>query len=147
MKSDYLKYWRVVRFYYTKKYDLRIEELELLLFLYSEQYFTKDKLREFNSICSWDKKRVDRMMERGWMQIFRPNTNRKKRLYKLTIKAKTLVKKLYQKLEGEEIPTGAGNQFFRKKVSYADHMYKNMILNMNNYVKNKNEEEDFITDL
>jgi DNA-binding MarR family transcriptional regulator len=143
MKSDYLKYWRVVRFYYTKKYKLRIEELELLLFLYSEQYFTKDKLREFNSICSWDKRRVDKMLEQGWIQIFRPNTNRRKRLYKLSVKAKQLVTSLYKRLEGDEIPTGPNNQFFRKKVSYADHMYKNMILKMNEYVKTKDDANDW----
>lgn len=143
MKSDYLKYWRVVRFYYTKKYKLRIEELELLLFLYSEQYFTKDKLKEFNSICSWDKRRVDKMLEQGWLQIFRPNTNRRKRLYKLSVKAKQLVTSLYKRLEGEEIPTGPNNQFFKKKVSYADYHYRNMITKMNEYVKTKDDANDW----
>ena len=144
MKSDYLKYWRVVRFYHTKKYKLRIDELELLLFLYSEQYFTKDKLKEFNSICSWDKKRIDKLLQEGWIQIFRPNTNRVKRLYKLSVRAKQMVTRLYKILEGEEIPTGPNNQLFKKKVSYADYMYKNMIVKMNEYIKTKDDANDWL---
>ena len=144
MKSDYLKYWRIVRFYHTKKHNLRIEELELLLFLYSEQYFTKDKLKEFNSICSWDKKRVDKLMDNGWIQIFRPNTNRVKRLYKLSIKAKQMITRLYKILDGEEIPTGPNNRLFKKKLSYADYMYKNMIVNMNEYIRTKDDANDWL---
>jgi hypothetical protein len=41
--NDYLKYWRVIRYYIKNKYGLTQADLDILLFLYSEQYFTKDK--------------------------------------------------------------------------------------------------------
>ena len=41
-KSNYLKHWRTVKFYIKAKYELSEAELELILFLYSEGYFTKE---------------------------------------------------------------------------------------------------------
>ena len=41
--KDYLKYWRVVRYFIKAKYGLSQADLDILLFLYSEKYFSKDK--------------------------------------------------------------------------------------------------------
>ena len=37
-QDDYLKYWRVIRYYTLQKYKLKTAELEMLLFLRSEKY-------------------------------------------------------------------------------------------------------------
>ena len=50
MQSDYLKYWRVVRYFIKAKYKLTQEDLDMLLFLYSEKYFDKSKFKEFNNL-------------------------------------------------------------------------------------------------
>jgi len=50
--SDYLKYWRVIRYWVKAKYNIGTPELELLLFLYSEQMFTKSRFQEFETIMS-----------------------------------------------------------------------------------------------
>ena len=42
-KNDYLKYWRVIRYFVKAKYGLSTADLEVLLFLYSEKYFGKGK--------------------------------------------------------------------------------------------------------
>ena len=52
MKSDYLKYWRVVRQFIKVKHNLTQADLDILLFLKSEQYFSKDKFKEFDELIS-----------------------------------------------------------------------------------------------
>jgi len=43
-QEDYLKYWRVIRYYILRKNNLKPAELETLIFLRSEKYFTKNDL-------------------------------------------------------------------------------------------------------
>jgi len=69
--SNYLKYWRVIRQWIKTKYGVGEVELELLLFLYSEGYFNKDKFQEFNSLLSWDKKRFSNLLRDGWIESSR----------------------------------------------------------------------------
>jgi hypothetical protein len=74
MKSnfdDYLKYWRVIRQYIKARYELSQADLDMLLFLYSEGYFGKDKFREFAQLVSWDVNRFDRLLTQGWIENFR----------------------------------------------------------------------------
>ena len=49
MQNDYLKYWRVVRYIIKIKYGISTGELDMLLFLYSEKYFGKEKFKEFQN--------------------------------------------------------------------------------------------------
>lgn len=58
MKSDYLKYWRVIRNYVKVKYKLSQSDLDMLLFLYSESYFDRQKFKEFNAVLGWEKDKV-----------------------------------------------------------------------------------------
>ena len=46
-KSDYLKYWRVIRYFVKAKYGLSTVELDMLLFLYSEDIFSRKRFDEF----------------------------------------------------------------------------------------------------
>ena len=61
-KSNYLKYWRVIRYFIKHKYGLTQADLDMLLFLYSEDYFSKDKFEEFDELLSWDVNRFDRLL-------------------------------------------------------------------------------------
>ena len=58
---DYLKYWRVIRHYAKRKYGVTTPELEMLLFLRSEKYFSKDDFDEYNELMSWDKNIFEKM--------------------------------------------------------------------------------------
>jgi hypothetical protein len=70
-QEDYLKYWRVIRQFVKIKYELTQSDLDMLLFLYSEVYFDKDKFGEFDSLLGWDKQRFERLRQLGWIQAFR----------------------------------------------------------------------------
>ena len=71
--KDYLKYWRVVRYFIKSKYGLTTADLDMLLFLNSEGYFSKDDFYEFNELLSWDKNRFENLRTNGWIEVFRKN--------------------------------------------------------------------------
>ena len=130
--NDYLKYWRVVRQFVKIKYNLSQADLDVILFLYSEKYFGRDKFKEFNEILSWDRKRFSRLVSEGWIESFRKKENNKKALYQLSFKASRMVDMIYKKLNGEEISMNdTVNPMFKRNVSYADKVYRNMIKEMN----------------
>ena len=71
MKSDYLKYWRIVKYYVKAKYGLKEGDLDLLLFLSSEGYFSRDKFTEFEKLLSWNKLRFYDLIATGWIEVFK----------------------------------------------------------------------------
>lgn len=133
---DYLKYWRVIRYYFKAKYGLTTSDLDMLLFLNSEAYFTKDKFGEMDECLGWDKSRMDRLIRDGWIQLFRRATTERAALYEMTYKCKRMLTSLYKKLNGEDIPTSVSqNPMMLKNVSYNDKVYRNMIKEMNKFTK------------
>lgn len=131
MKSDYLKYWRVVRYYVKSKYGLTTAELEMLLFLYSEGYFDRAKFNEFNNIISWDVKRFEKLVSNGWIIYFRQPKRNIKAIYELSFKAKIMIDQVYKKLNGEEISISEDSSpMFKRNVKYTDKVYRNMIKDM-----------------
>lgn len=135
-KNDYLKYWRVIQYYYKTKYNLTQAELDMLLFLYSESYFSKDKFRDFNELLPWNEKRFDKMRSEGWIEVFRKRSGKYKALYQLSYKAVRMISSLYKKLNGEEIPVSLSqNPMFLKNVSYSDKVYRNMVKEMNAFIR------------
>lgn len=142
MKSnlhDYLKYWRVIRQYAKVRYGLTQSDLDMLLFLYTEPYFGKDKFKEYAQLVSWEVKRFDRLLRDGWIENFRAGGSRRiKALYNLSFKAKKMIASIYSKLNGEEIPMNAtNNPMFKKNVKYTDKVYRNMIIAMNEQIRQK----------
>jgi|TARA_R110000737_G_scaffold68535_1_gene96715 DNA-binding MarR family transcriptional regulator len=134
--NDYLKYWRVIRYFILKKYKLTTGELDVLLFLYSEKYFSKDKFNEFDELISWDVNRFDRLLRDGWVVVFRKRQGKKKALYEVSYKGRRMLGSMYKKLSGEEIPESPSvNPMFLKNVSYTDKVYRNMIIEMNKFIR------------
>jgi|TARA_R110000744_G_scaffold96259_2_gene186032 hypothetical protein len=136
MQSDYLKYWKVIRHFIKSKYGLSVGDLDMILFLYSEKYFDKGKFDEFANVIGWNAQRFERLRQKGWIEVFRKGSKGLKALYGLSYKTKRVVKSIYNKLEGEEIPTSqTSNPMFAKNVSYSDKVYRNMIIEMNKFIK------------
>jgi len=116
MKSDYLKYWRVVRQFIKVKHKLSQSDLDILLFLKSEEYFSKDKFQEFDNLISWEKHRFERLRQEGWIEVFRKRMGKRKALYQLSQKAKRVTTSIYKYLNGKEIPTSNdGNPFIKQQ--------------------------------
>ncbi|HAW06013.1 MAG TPA: hypothetical protein DCW83_15110 [Saprospirales bacterium] len=134
--NDYLKYWRVIRYFIKAKYKITTGELDVLLFLYSEKYFSKDKFNEFDELISWDVNRFDKLLRDGWVVVFRKRQGNKKALYEVSYKGRRMLGSMYKKLSGEEIPESPSvNPMFLKNVSYTDKVYRNMIIEMNKFIR------------
>jgi hypothetical protein len=140
-KRDYLKYWKVIREYFKVRHNLGQADLDMLLYLYSEKYFNITTFREYEKIFVWDKKRFYRLISEGWIELFASRQKgrpamRSKALYCLSFKAKRMINSIYKKLEGEEIPeTMCNNPMFKKNVRFSDKVYRNMIITMNEELK------------
>jgi|TARA_Y100001938_G_scaffold135606_1_gene197450 hypothetical protein len=138
-KQDFLKYWRVVRFWVKEKYGIGQQDLELLLFLYSERYFKKSDFDEYAEIVSWEKRRFQRLITQGWIVKFREHrySLNEGAIYQLSHKAKGVIKNIYQKLLGEEgfsvdvrrSPLG------KKDLSYMQKVYRNAMVKINKEYK------------
>jgi len=135
MNRDYLKYWRVISYFIKSKYNLKQAELDTLLFLNSESYFSKEKFKEFNELLSWNKRRFDILLRDGWIEVFRKRSGVHKTLYQLSYKSQRVLKSIYDKLEGTEIPDSQHNPMFHRNVSYTDKVYRNMIKEMNKTIR------------
>ena len=134
--SDYLKYWRVIRYFIKAKYGLSQADLDVLLFLYSEEYFSKDKFEEFDELLSWNEDRFNRLLRDGWIEVFRKGNRNKKGMYQLSYKTARVIGGIYKKLEGKEIPTSTSfNPMFAKNVSYTDKVYRNFIIQLNKEIR------------
>jgi hypothetical protein len=136
IKDDYLKYYRVIRYYVKAKHNISQADLDMILFLYSERYFDRGMFDEYENLVSWDKKRFERLRKNEWIEVFRARQGMKRTVYQLTFKAKRVIRDMYRKLNGEEIPTSlAQNPMFLKNVKYSDKVYRTMIKDMNKYIK------------
>ena len=134
--NDCLKYWRVIRYFIKQKYGLTTADLDMLLFLYSEEIFSKKKFEEFDNLLAWDGERFDRLYKEGWIEVFRKRKKTTKSMYSISYKTERVISGIYKKLSGEEIPTSlTGNPIFAKNVCYTDKVYRNMILEMNKIIK------------
>jgi DNA-binding MarR family transcriptional regulator len=136
MENDYLKYWRVVKYYVKAKYGLTQAELEMLLFLKSEGYFDKDKFKEFDALISWNVNRFDKLRRDGWIEVFRRRDGKRKALYQLSMKSKRVIDLVYKKLNGEELPmSDSHNPMFRGNATYSGKVYRNFIKKMNSFIR------------
>jgi len=133
---EYLKYYRVIRHYFCVKYKITYPDLELLYFLRSEKYFSRDDFDRYNELFSWEDKKLYRLINDGWIDTFRDNKNYRKKIYKVAYKGVKMLDSLYKKLSGEEIPEAhSNNPLFHRNVSYTDKVYRNMIKEMNEFIR------------
>ena len=130
--TDYLKYWRVIRRWVKAKHNLGNQDLEMLLFLYSEIYFNKDKFNEYNQLMSWNKKRFTNLLTNGWIRVFRTKRKNETTLYELSYKGRRTIGEVYKKLSGEEFAeTEKHNPMFRPRAPYTDVVFRNYIRKIN----------------
>lgn len=133
-KNTFLKYWRVVRYWAKRKYNLSMEDLETFLYLYDEDLFTREQFNDFEGVLDWDKFRFKRLVDDGRIIVWRDHRGYKSKakLYTLSIGTKRIVASIYKKLLQEEriSETKKNNPIFNKD-SYRDKVYSRLIEKMN----------------
>jgi hypothetical protein len=133
---NYLKYWRVIRQYYKAKFGLSQADIDILLFMYSEGYFTKRRFDEFDRLVCWDKDRFSVMKRKGWFELFKASIGNKPAIYQMSDKAKLIVADIYRKLNGEELPMhNKRNPMLKRSAKYSEKIYIDMIVEMNSFIQ------------
>jgi hypothetical protein len=134
---DYLKYYKVIRQYFKVKHKISQAELDVLIFMYSEGYFTRERFADFEKILPWSKERFKKMLADGWFEIFRKKVRGRAVIYQMSDRGKLLIADLYRKLNGEDIPVQKPNNpiFLKRKAKYSEKVYKDMIVEMNTFNK------------
>ena len=119
------RYYRLVRKWACKTYNLTDADLELLIALDCIGRFTRKEFMDGCYIMSWDKTRWDRLRSEGWIEPWRHRnrTTIKYSIFKTSFKASQLISRVYRILLGEEdMPTSERSIFYKNK-SYTDRVF------------------------
>ena len=97
-EMNLFKYYRLVRKWACKTYDLNDADLELLIYLDCKNLFTRNDFIEGVYTYSWDKARWERLRQNGWIDVWRHRnrTTIKYSVYKTSFKAKQLITRIYK---------------------------------------------------
>jgi len=134
-----LKHYRIIRKWACKTCNLKDADLELLIYLDAINLFTKDDFKKGTYSYSWDNRRWNRLLKEGWIKVWRERnrTTQKYNIYKVSVKCKQLIARMYRIMLGEEdIPTNSKTNMIMKQNSYMDKVLSRAIINVN---KDKNK--------
>ena len=126
------KYYRLLRKWACKTYDLNDADLELLIYLDCKQRFTRQEFIDGTYTYSWDKQRWERLRSQGWIEVWRHRnrTSIKFSIFKTSFKCSQLISRIYRILLGEEdLPTSERSIFYNNK-SYSDKVFNKAIDDM-----------------
>jgi len=127
------KHYRIIRKWACKNNNLNDADLELLMYLDALDMFTKQDFKIGTYAYSWDNRRWNRLLKEGWIVVWRQRnrTTQKYHIYKVSVKCKQLISRMYRIILGEEdIPTTRSNKVFDRK-TYTDKVLSTSILNVN----------------
>jgi len=133
-RHNFLKNWRTVKYHVKRKYGISDPDVDILLYLYDEDYFTKKQFDEISSLMKWESLRFYRLRKDGFITVFRAAGETKDRriLYDLSQKSKIIVSGIYKKLLGEEpISMDPAKTPVMKGDTYMDKVYRAAIKRMN----------------
>lgn len=135
-EHNFMKYYKVIKYWAKRNYNLTEADLEMLFFLHDERLFKTANFEEYNNIFSWDTSRFQRLMRNGMIHVWRKPLGNEARLYELTRTGKRLITRMYQMMLGNEpIPTSPRrNTIFRSK-RYSDKVYAMAINKFNDELK------------
>ena len=127
-----LKYYRLIRKWACKTYNLKDADLELLLYLDCKGRFTRNEFIDGSYTMSWDKNRWERLRRNNWIEVWRHRnrTTIKYSIYKTSFKCSQLISRIYRIMLGQEdLPTSERSVFYENK-SYTDKVYNKAIDDM-----------------
>ena len=126
------KYYRLVRKWACKTYDLNDAALELLIYLDCKKRFTRQEFIDGTYTYSWDKQRWERLRSQGWIEVWRHRnrTSIKFSIFKTSFKCSQLISRIYRILLGEEDLQTSERSIFYNNKSYSDKVFNKAIDDM-----------------
>jgi|TARA_R100001463_G_scaffold89420_2_gene144200 hypothetical protein len=131
-----LKYYRLVRKWVCKTYNIKEADLELLIYLESLNRFNRKDFMDGVYLFSWDKHRWERLRREGWIEVWRERNriDSKYAIYKVSFKFSNIISRIYRIMAGEEdLPVSEKNVFYKNK-TYTDKVFNKAI---NDMIKDK----------
>lgn len=136
-EHDFLKYYFLVKTWASVRFGLKYEEIEFLMYFYSEAYFTNKDFDIYARAILNKGKNVSRFVELGLVEMLPKQekvVKRTNKMYRLTHKCKTMIASIYKKLVLEErIDENPMNNplFLNHSTSYKDKRVRELIKDMN----------------
>lgn len=127
-----LKYYRLVRRWACKTYNMKDADLELLIYLDCKKRFTRNDFIDGTYTYSWDRKRWERLRKAGWIDVWRQRnrTSQKYTIYKTSFKCQQLIMRIYRILLGEEdLPISERSTYYKNE-TYTDKVNNKAIEDM-----------------
>ena len=127
-----LKYYRLIRKWVCKTYNIKEADLELLIYLESLNRFNRKDFIDGVYLFSWDKHRWERLRREGWIEVWRERNrlDSKYAIYKVSFKFSNIISRIYRIMAGQEdLPTSERNTFYKNK-SYTDKVFNKAIDDM-----------------
>ncbi len=122
-------YYRVVRGWASKTYELQTADVELLIYLDCRGRFRREDFDKGTIIYPWDSKRWEKLRREGWIDVWRHrnHTTRKYAIFQVSSKGKRMVTRMYRILLGsEDMPVSRTSAFYKNK-TYTDKVYNRAI--------------------
>ena len=135
-----LKHYRIIRKWASKNNGLNEADLELLIYLDCIDLFTIKDFKKGVYSYSWDNRRWSRLIKDNWIVVWRKRnrTNQTYNIYKVSVKGKQLISRMYRiMLQEEEIPTSTRRNKIMKRKTYMDKVLTTSINDINKEI-NKN---------
>ncbi len=132
------KHYRIIRKWACRNNDLNDADLELLIYLDCMDMFTKQDFKTGSYSYSWDNRRWNRLLKKGWIVVWRHRnrTTQLHHLYQISFKCKQLIQRVYRIMLGEEdLPISKRRNKLIAGNSYTDKVMTKAIYNVN---KDKN---------
>jgi hypothetical protein len=139
---DFMKFYGIVKRWASVQYNLTIDEIEMLMYFYSEPLFTKKEFDIYNTAMLHKNKSIKRFIDMELVDEMPGNSSIKvagNRLYRLSMKANRRMASIYKKLTLQEEMSeySSSNKFFNSyETSYKD---KRIARLMVEYNKRRNE--------
>tara|TARA_R110002020_G_scaffold118140_6_gene270125 strand:- start:10746 stop:11177 length:432 start_codon:yes stop_codon:yes gene_type:complete len=123
-----LKHYRLIRKWACKKYKITDADLELMFYLDALDLFNKDDFKKGVYYYSWDNRRWNKLLKEDWIIVWRKRnrTTQKYNIYKLSMKSKQLIARVYRILSGEE-----ELQILKDSSTYTNKVLNTAIKNFN----------------
>lgn len=135
---DFLKYYFLVKTWASIRFGLKYEEIEFLMYFYSEVYFTNKDFDIYAKAILNKRKDIKRFVDLGLVEMLAGQekvVKRTNKCYRLTHKSKKMISSIYKKLVLEEkIDENPMNNdlFLNHCTSYKDKRIRELIRDMNN---------------
>ena len=129
-----LKHYRIIRKWACKNNNLNDADLELIIYFDCIGLFTKQDFKVGTYSYSWDNRRWNRLLKEGWFIVWRHRnrTTQKYNIYKISLKGKQLISRMYRIMLGEEeIPVTEKSNKIMKRKSYTDKVLAVAITHVN----------------